>query len=200
MANFNITYNNTLTHEGGYVSPEVANKIGDSGGETYKGIARNPNPSWPGWKIIDEYKRGNSAWYTYSGVRYFGLKHGSYIPSKELDALHAKYIKTNFWDVNRLDEVKNQSLAQFLFDIGYGSGPGVAATHIQTVLGITADGKIGEKSIKAINSANQKSLFEKLQEFRLAWLERNLKHKSFYDVLVDRTNSFFFSEGLGIPS
>jgi len=42
----------TRREEGGY------NKgiTGDSGGETYRGIARNYNPNWEGWKVIDGIK------------------------------------------------------------------------------------------------------------------------------------------------
>jgi lysozyme family protein len=42
----------TLNEEGGY------NKgmTGDSGGETYRGIARNYNPKWKGWAVIDKIK------------------------------------------------------------------------------------------------------------------------------------------------
>lgn len=41
MAEFNIAFQKTLTHEGGYVNdPE------DSGGETYKGISRNNHKNW----------------------------------------------------------------------------------------------------------------------------------------------------------
>ena len=41
----------TLETEGGYV-----NDPSDSGGETYCGIARNSNPKWEGWKIVDAHK------------------------------------------------------------------------------------------------------------------------------------------------
>lgn len=33
---------------------------GDSGGETYAGIARNFFPNWRGWPLIDAAKRHNS--------------------------------------------------------------------------------------------------------------------------------------------
>ena len=42
---------NTLETEGYYV-----NDPSDSGGETYCGIARNSNPKWQGWKIVDKHK------------------------------------------------------------------------------------------------------------------------------------------------
>ena len=41
----------TLRWEGGY-----ANDPDDSGGETYRGISRNNNPAWQGWKVIDKVK------------------------------------------------------------------------------------------------------------------------------------------------
>lgn len=49
---FNKETPNILAMEGGYV-----NDPNDRGGETYKGVARNANPGWPGWKIIDQLKR-----------------------------------------------------------------------------------------------------------------------------------------------
>ena len=33
-----------------------SNDKDDPGGETYKGISRNMNKDWEGWKIIDSYK------------------------------------------------------------------------------------------------------------------------------------------------
>ena len=38
-------------YEGNY-----SNDKDDPGGETYKGISRNMNKDWEGWKIIDSYK------------------------------------------------------------------------------------------------------------------------------------------------
>jgi poly-D-alanine transfer protein DltD len=51
MANFIISLQRTLVHEGGYIHDSE-----DVGGETYKGISRASHPNWSGWIIIDKYK------------------------------------------------------------------------------------------------------------------------------------------------
>ena len=52
MADFDKALRKLLAIEGGYV-----NDPGDPGGETYKGVARRYNASWPGWSRIDAAKR-----------------------------------------------------------------------------------------------------------------------------------------------
>lgn len=47
MADFATAYAPLAGFEGGW-----CNVQGDSGGETYAGIARRYWPGWPGWKII----------------------------------------------------------------------------------------------------------------------------------------------------
>jgi lysozyme family protein len=183
MAKFDIAYGKTLTHEGGYVPARVAASIKDPGGETYMGIARNYHPNWPGWKLIDAYNNKN-------GI----AKHNFFFPIPELKPLHKAHIKKNFWDVNKLSDFKNQSVANYLFDIGYGSGPGIAAMSIQDVLGLRQDGVIGPVTIAKANSTNQKDLFEKLKEYREDWLRENVGGKSYLPVLIKRNNSFFFQE------
>ncbi|NDF50116.1 MAG: surface-binding protein, partial [Betaproteobacteria bacterium] len=50
MADFAPAYEAMIRNEGGYVLHDVP---GDRGGQTYAGIARNMNPRWPGWALID---------------------------------------------------------------------------------------------------------------------------------------------------
>ena len=49
MAIFNSAFQITMGNEGGY-----ANNPADSGGETYKGIAKNYWPNWEGWTAVDQ--------------------------------------------------------------------------------------------------------------------------------------------------
>lgn len=51
---FDRAYSYTCKFEGG-----LGNLVGDAGGETYKGIARNFWGQWGGWNIIDTYKAGS---------------------------------------------------------------------------------------------------------------------------------------------
>ena len=46
-----------MKDEGGYVLHEVP---GDTGGMTYAGIARNKNPQWNGWALVDKKEFGGS--------------------------------------------------------------------------------------------------------------------------------------------
>jgi hypothetical protein len=50
-SNYKEAYKATCKFEGGY-----ANDKNDTGGETYKGIARNYWPKWAGWKTVDASK------------------------------------------------------------------------------------------------------------------------------------------------
>ena len=144
MANFEEAYYKTMGHEGGYV-----NDPHDAGGETYKGIARKYNPSWSGWQIID------------------GHKNSSYFPSSldtddDLqDSVH-RFYKSNYWDVNRLDEVRSQAVGEEMFDTGVNMGIGRAAKFLQRALtylnrngalypDLVPDGQIGSKSLQALD-------------------------------------------------
>lgn len=192
MSSFHLAYGNTGRHEGGYVSPEIAKSIGDKGGETYKGIARNYHKNWGGWPIVDLYKKNNSSWQYYNKVKYFGLKHNSVIKDANLEKLHMDYIKKNFWDVNNLSGFKNQSLANYVFDIGFNSGVRTAARLLQRVLDVEIDGVIGSKTLLRLNSLNQSVVFNALKEHRKAWLDRNQGGKSYKETLDQRNDSFFF--------
>lgn len=146
MADFTKAFALTLGHEGGYT-----NDAKDLGGETYKGIARNANPNWEGWKIIDNLKKDTKNF------------------PKNLDAdsslqSHVKQIyKQKYWDVNSLDQLINQDIANEMFDSGVNMGVGVGAKFLQEALNllnrnqqnyqdIKVDGAIGSVTLGIVNS------------------------------------------------
>lgn len=139
MANFKTAYDKTAAFEGGWVDHP-----NDKGKETYAGIARAFFPNWKGWAIVDSYKS----------------KPGfpSNLPKAELAPLVESFFKTNFWDVIRLDEITNQEIAEELYDTGVNFGHSRAikfaqeACNLLTVNALDVDGKIGPKTITAINS------------------------------------------------
>lgn len=124
MADFMPAFERMLTNEGGYVLHEVQD---DKGGQTFAGIARNRWPNWSGWSIIDQ-----------GGEPQADLVRGFY--------------RANFWTAMRLDEIKNQDVARMLFDFGINSGVGTAVKLAQIVAGTTPDGRMGPKTIAALNS------------------------------------------------
>ena len=62
MAQFEPAFEQMIRDEGGYVLHEVP---GDTGGMTYAGIARNKNPQWNGWALVDKKEFGGSLFDAY---------------------------------------------------------------------------------------------------------------------------------------
>lgn len=120
-----------LRHEGGY-----ANDSADAGGETFRGIARNFHPDWPGWKLVDA-----------------GQREGP-----ELDKLVSDFYRAGFW---KFDDITDQELANKLMDQAVNRGLGSAVKLLQHVLGLTEDGVFGPQTLAAANAA--KNLTSKLR-------------------------------------
>jgi lysozyme family protein len=96
MADFLTAYKETAAVEGSY-----SNHKNDSGGETWKGIARNKWPKWRGWKIVDSFKK-------LAGFPN-NLK-----SSDELQIAVLEFYKENFWNTLKLGEIKSQKIANEL--------------------------------------------------------------------------------------
>jgi len=183
MADFKLFWPILSRNEGYY-----ANDPADSGGETWRGISRYNFPAWSGWAIIDSYKTGGK----------FASAKAANVALKPVVALEEKVIafyKSSQWDTIRADEIQNQSIANFLADWGVNAGMSVPAKHVQRLLGLTVDGKIGPATLAAINGTSGADLFRKLQadreqfyhdvvaahpdnkKFLKTWLERNASFK-----------------------
>jgi lysozyme family protein len=145
MADFLLAYKITMKHEGGY-----ANDPDDSGGETWKGIARKKHPNWVGWDMVDEYRTKP------------GFPNNLYT-APGLQELVWLFYKKEFWDTLRLDEIGSQNIANELFDTSVNMGQVIAATFLQRALNVSnrqqkdypdlvVDGKIGPKTISATNT------------------------------------------------
>ena len=66
MADFNLAFEKMIADEGGYVLHTIP---GDTGGMTYAGIARNKNPNWPGWNLIDHEALNNPSAFGIRGLK-----------------------------------------------------------------------------------------------------------------------------------
>ena len=147
MADFNTAYKKTSIAEGGY-----ANNPKDSGGETYKGIARKIEANWKGWPIIDAIKRrvGTNA----SAIDREAEKDAN------LQRLVLSFFEENYWDSLNLGLINQQRMVNELFDTGVNMGIGRAGLFFQRVLNVSTktqlklDGAIGPKTIGVFNSLN----------------------------------------------
>ena len=145
MADFEVAYEKTMGHEGGYIHDP-----NDAGGETYKGIARAYNGSWSGWAIID-YHKGDSDFPSLLN-NIVGLQ----------NSVHSFY-KEKYWDVNKLDDVDDQDVGEEMFDTAVNMGVGRAAKFLQKSLNylnrdgilydeLSVDGAIGPASLGALDT------------------------------------------------
>lgn len=156
-----------LRWEGGFVNDPI-----DAGGATMKGVT------------LATFRRfyGQSA--TISQLRAI------------TDAQWLQIFRVGYWDKCRADEIANQSVANAIVDWAYNSGPAVAAKKVQAVVGVDIDGVIGLRTIAAINAADPKWLFGKVQLSRIAFLEAIVRNKppqaKFLGGWKNRVNSLIF--------
>lgn len=155
MAKFEIAEKITGGNEGLY-----ANNPADTGGETWAGISRNNFPTWSGWIIIDDIKS------KYGKSATIINKYGRLDP--QLKIKETSFWKINFWDVNKLDQFKDQQVANTVYDFGVNSGTVRAAKFLQKVLGVVEDGKIGPITLAKLNASNQKEVHGKYNAAREA--------------------------------
>jgi len=166
MARYDVAEKITGRNEGGY----AFNKA-DSGGETYAGIARNYWPKWEGWEHIDGYKDDYKSLYPKGDAKYTlarWINNSAKVATEPVIDLVSKFYKQNFWDVNKLDQINDQQIANTVYDFGVNSGTPRAAKFLQQALGLEQDGKIGPKTLAAVNSIPPKITHNKYNSLREA--------------------------------
>lgn len=108
--------------------------------------------------------------------------------------------KKGFWDKVGGDNIKDQSVAEILFDFAWGSGVYRANKLVQTLLNryfnqnLTIDGVTGPKTQAAINSVDPKKLFNKIWDYRHEYLHQIVRSRpqnaKFLNGWLKRLNDF----------
>lgn len=170
-----------LKWEGGYVNDPL-----DKGGETNKGITISTWKSF-GYDVSEkilEIKVGSKTYKNVTKSLYEMTDNQWYDIFKKL-----------YWDKWLGDKINNQSIANILVDWVWSSG-GSTIKRVQKILGVKADGIVGNKTIDTINSANQEQLFEKIKNDRIVFVNNivnnNLSQARFINGWINRINSFNF--------
>lgn len=101
--------------------------------------------------------------------------------------------KKGFWDRIQGDKIECQSVANMIVDYVWASGV-YGIKYVQKLLGVSADGLIGSKTLQAINSyPSSKELFERIRQRRLdhfdAIVKNNPSQKVFLKGWKRRVNS-----------
>lgn len=132
MADFEKAFQHLMKEEGVVLSNHAA----DKGGQTFAGIARKFHPDWNGWRYVDA---------------------GDTPPTQLVrDFYHIEY-----WTPVKGDQIKSQKVADVLFGQFVNMG-GNAIKLAQAVAGVIADGKIGPKTLAAINGMDEERFLDKL--------------------------------------
>lgn len=165
MADFIPSFERMIIHEGGY---RLTNDPTDRGGQTYAGIARKRWPDWEGWRVIDAGEE----------------------PEAEMVR---QFYREYFWQPIQGDAIRSQAIAQTIFDFAVNAGVRTATILAQTVVGTTPDGKLGPKTLAALNDADEALFVARYalakiaryaeivrrdrtqQRFLLGWINRALK-------------------------
>jgi lysozyme family protein len=109
----------------------------------------------------------------------------------------AKMTKEMYWDYFHADDIRNQSLAEFIVDGGFNQGRRLIAKYVQFIVGVSNDGVVGEFTLQAINDAFSKDVFSALKDRRTkrytAIVDSNPKQKKFLKGWFNRLNSFEYN-------
>lgn len=111
-------------------------------GLTYKGIYEAANPHWVGWSYIKT-----------------ALSLGGSIPDvsaylegvNELQVEVHEIYRKKYWDRARLSYVESQRIADEIFIFGVNVGMRNAIRKAQKLVGVKADGVVGNKTLAALN-------------------------------------------------
>lgn len=158
-----------LKWEGGFVDHPL-----DKGGATNKGITIGTFRTFYG-----------------AGATVEQLKN---ITDKQWTAI----FEAGYWRPFKADQIRNQSIANICVDWAWASGTVTAIKQVQRILGVTADGVVGEVTLGAINRAEPRELFERIKAERIAFVEAIVKRtpsqKVFLKGWKNRINDIKYEE------
>lgn len=199
MADFATAYAPLAGFEGGW-----CNVQGDSGGETYAGIARRYWPEWLGWALIDNAKKHSSF---QSGASAFS-RYLATIP--ELPDLVSSWYRDEWWNRLGLSELP-QELATEIFEQSVNMGRAGSGKKVQQICNafnrrrngsllfpdLVVDGIIGPRTLDALATllsqrTDEQSLVHALNCMQGAhYIElaaRNPSQRKFTDGWMQRTH------------
>lgn len=100
-------------------------------------------------------------------------------------------LSKSYWLKWHGDKIENQSVANILVDWVWGSGTH-GVKNPQKILGVTADGIVGPKTIEAVNNQDPKKFFEAVKKSRIDFyhriVARNPSQEKFLGGWINRTN------------
>lgn len=104
--------------------------------------------------------------------------------------------KRGFWLPFKADNITSQGIANICVDWAWASGTVTAIRQVQRLLRVSVDGKVGPQTVNAINNADAKTLFKRIKEQRIVFVENIVKRdptqKRWLDGWKNRINAVPF--------
>jgi lysozyme family protein len=86
-------------------------------------------------------------------------------------------LKQKYWNPWQADRIRSQAVANLLVGWGWGSGVKTAVMQFQELTGTVKDGIVGEKTLSAINSADETGLFNRIWTARKDFFVNTVKSR-----------------------
>ena len=154
---------------------------------------------WEGGYVCDKDDLGGA---TNKGItlatyrQYYGQNKTAADLKRITDQQWEHIFKTGYWDKWLGDKIESQSVANMVVDWVWCSGAAYGIKIPQRVLGVTADGIVGAKTIAALNAQDPKTLFNRLKQERLNFIDRicqtRPQNKKYRKGWLSRINSIAF--------
>lgn len=155
---------------------------------------------WEGGFVNDPYDRGGA---TNKGVTIGTFQ--SFYPGKTVDDLKRitdeqwlTIFKSGYWNPWQADQIKNQAIANILVDWAWASGARTAIRKVQELLGVAADGLVGNETLSAINGQDAEELFDRIKvaryDFVDAIVKRDPSQKRFINGWKNRIKSIKYEK------
>ena len=83
--------------------------------------------------------------------------------------------QTQYWNVCHADLIENQAVVELIVDMVVHCGVGFDRCHIkalQRIVGVVADGKIGAKTLLAVNRGHSKNIYDLLSVYRIGFYKK----------------------------
>jgi len=184
MARFQKSMDELKVLEYRYPSDVLHHNKGERG-YTYFGIYQTAHPKWNGWREV--YRTIIKHRYTLKSASRELFKDNTL--TKKVYAFY----ETEYWDELKLDFIDSQKIADEIFVFAVITNPKKSIKKAQKIVGVKVDGWIGAKTIKALNSYDEKrfdiqfDLAEIAFYKYLAFAHKNSKrYRRFYKGWVNR--------------
>jgi lysozyme family protein len=177
MASFDVGYEYTAKQEGGWAMWSAR-----EGGETFRGIARVHHPNNPIWKVLDMY--GQQQGIPKPQMPTKGVVHTSYasminkrfMKDGSITNVIKRFYYDNFWNRNNLNDIKDQRVANAIYDsvVQHGRGANLARAALGIIpfdkIGTGGSSPLSKGEIQLINSIEPNKFLQMLAGIRAPYL------------------------------